>query len=96
MVAPVEREKLPKREKTKSGGATRNLDQICYSFSLIFSLSLSRVTHWSRFFVAALSEDFAGAEMHAVDVAAAQHGGGGENDVVSDFQKLSSAFTGVL
>ena len=25
MVAPVEREKLPKREKTKSGGATRNL-----------------------------------------------------------------------
>ncbi|KAG4931275.1 hypothetical protein JHK84_048267 [Glycine max] len=41
-----------------------------------------------------IDQDFAGAEMHAVDVAAAQHGGGGENDVVSDFQKLSSAFTG--
>ncbi|KAL5186563.1 hypothetical protein HKD37_05G012399 [Glycine soja] len=40
--------------------------------------------------------DFAGAEMRAVDVAAAQRGGGGENDVVSerDFQKLPSAFSG--
>ena len=44
--------------------------------------------------VVGLLQDFAGAEMRAVDVAAAQHGGGGENDVVSDFQKLSSAFTG--
>ncbi|KAG5054000.1 hypothetical protein JHK85_006510 [Glycine max] len=41
-----------------------------------------------------IDQEFAGAEMRAVDVAAAQHGGSGENNVVSDFQKLSSAFTG--
>ncbi|KAH1202242.1 hypothetical protein GmHk_17G048753 [Glycine max] len=40
--------------------------------------------------------DFGGAEMRAVDVAAAQRGGGGENDVAPerDFQKLPSAFSG--
>ncbi|KAK7386250.1 hypothetical protein VNO78_26347 [Psophocarpus tetragonolobus] len=43
-----------------------------------------------------LDQDFAGTEMLAVDVASAQCGGGGENDVVPerDFQKLPSAFSG--
>ncbi|TKY55456.1 hypothetical protein E2542_SST19871 [Spatholobus suberectus] len=43
-----------------------------------------------------LDKDFAGTEMHPVDVAAAQRGGGGEDDVVPErnFQKLPSAFSG--
>ncbi|XP_040867844.1 uncharacterized protein [Glycine max] len=73
-----------------------------------FIYKISHQIQHSRFFILQTSfllfsylpiligQDFAGAEMRAVDVAAAQHGGGGENDVVSDFQKLSSAFTGSL
>ncbi|KAG5094242.1 hypothetical protein JHK84_049830 [Glycine max] len=71
-----------------------------------FIYKISHQIQHSRFFILQTSfllfsyspilidQDFAGAEMHTVDVASAQHGGGGENDVVSDFQKLLSAFTG--
>jgi len=46
--------------------------------------------------VVGLWQDFAGTEMRTVAVAAAQCGGGGENDVVLErnFKKLPSAFSG--
>ncbi|CAJ1943346.1 unnamed protein product [Sphenostylis stenocarpa] len=46
--------------------------------------------------VVGMWQDFAGAEMRTVAVAATQCGGGGENDVMPerDFQKLPSALSG--
>ncbi|KAL2321565.1 hypothetical protein Fmac_025944 [Flemingia macrophylla] len=61
-----------------------------------FSKPASSSSPLRRSFLTRFPQDFAGIEMRAVDVAAAQCCGGGENDVVPErnFQKLPRAFSG--